>query len=75
MCYVPLHDHSEFRFFDGYSSPAEMAERAKELNMAALALTDHGTLNGVLRFVDACNERGVKPIIGSELYWTPNMHN
>lgn len=75
MCYVPLHNHSEFSFFDGYSSPAEMAERAKELNMTAIALTDHGTLNGVVRFVDACNEYGIKPIIGSELYWTPDMFN
>lgn len=52
-----------------------MAARAKELNIPALALTDHGTLNGIVRFVDACKKHGVRPILGVEAYWTPDMEN
>ncbi|HEY1421669.1 MAG TPA: error-prone DNA polymerase [Candidatus Dormibacteraeota bacterium] len=65
--YVELHCHSNFSFLDGGSHPAELAMRAAELAMPALAITDHGGVYGAVRFLQACRKLGVKPIIGAAL--------
>ena len=65
--YVELHCHSNFSFLDGGSHPAELAVRAAELEMPALAITDRGGVYGAVRFLQACRKLGVKPIIGSSL--------
>src|SRR5579859_7839715 len=65
--YVELHCHSNFSFLDGGSHPAELAMRAAELEMPALAITDRGGVYGAVRFLHACRKLGVKPIIGSSL--------
>jgi len=65
--YVELHCHSNFSFLDGGSHPAELAVRAAELEMPALAITDRGGVYGVVRFMQACRKVGVKPIVGSAL--------
>ena len=65
--YVELHCHSNFSFLDGGSHPAELAMRAAELEMPALAITDRGGVYGAVRFLQACRKAGVKPIIGSTL--------
>src|SRR5690242_12281890 len=65
--YVELHCHSNFSFLDGGSHPAELAARAAELEMPALAITDHGGVYGAVRHLQACRKLGVKPIIGSAL--------
>ncbi|MGA7910045.1 MAG: error-prone DNA polymerase [Candidatus Dormiibacterota bacterium] len=65
--YVELHCHSNFSFLDGGSHPAELAARAAELEMPALAITDHGGVYGAVRFLQACRKLGVKPIIGAAL--------
>jgi len=65
--YVELHCHSNFSFLDGGSHPAELALRAAELEMPALAITDRGGVNGAVRFLQASRKLGVKPIIGSSL--------
>ena len=65
--YVELHSHSNFSFLDGGSHPYELAMRAAELEMPALAITDHGGVYGVVRHLQACRKLGVKPIIGSAL--------
>jgi error-prone DNA polymerase len=65
--YVELHCHSNFSFLDGGSHPAELAMRAAELEMPALAITDRGGVYGAVRFVQACRKVGVKPIIGAAL--------
>ncbi|MBN2982949.1 DNA polymerase III subunit alpha [Cohnella algarum] len=71
MCeFVHLHVHSEYSLLDGASRIREMADRAAELGMKALALTDHGVLYGAIPFYKACRERGIKPIIGMEAYIT-----
>ncbi len=65
--YVELHCHSNFSFLDGGSHPAELAMRAAELEMPALAITDHGGVYGAVRFLQACRKLGVKPVIGTAL--------
>ncbi|MFW6055876.1 MAG: DNA polymerase III subunit alpha [Chloroflexota bacterium] len=65
--YVELHCHSAFSFLDGASLPEDMARRAAEIGMPALALTDHDGLYGAVRFSRACEREGIKPIIGAEL--------
>ncbi len=65
--YVELHAHSHFSFLDGASSPAALVERAVELKMPALALTDHDGLYGAMRFWQAARAHGLKAIIGAEV--------
>jgi len=69
--FVHLHNHTEFSLLDGLSKIKKMVNRAKELNMPALAMTDHGALYGTIYFYKACKEAGIKPIIGCEIYITP----
>ena len=66
--FVHLHVHSEFSLLDGLSRIQHLARRAKELNMPALALTDHGTMYGTIDFYRACRAAGVKPVLGVETY-------
>jgi error-prone DNA polymerase len=65
--YVELHCHSNFSFLDGGSHPYELAMRAAELEMPALAITDRGGVYGAVRHLQACRKLGVKPIIGAAL--------
>src|SRR5438105_6835708 len=65
--YVELHSHSNFSFLDGGSHPYELAMRAAELEMPALAITDRGGVYGAVRHLQACRKLGVKPIIGTAL--------
>ena len=65
--YIELHCHSNFSFLDSGSHPAELAMRAAELEMPALAITDRGGVYGTVRFLQACRKLGVKPIIGTAL--------
>ena len=67
MDYVELHCHSNFSFLDGASHPEDLAEKASQLGYKALALTDHNGLYGIVRFHKACQEKGIKPLIGSEI--------
>ncbi len=66
--YVSLHTHSEYSFLDGFSKTDMIAQRAKELNQSAIALTDHGECSGHPSFQKSCFEAGVKPIFGMEGY-------
>lgn len=66
--FVHLHVHTEYSLLDGLSRIDKLVERAKELNMPAVAITDHGTMFGVIDFFRACKAAGVKPIIGMEAY-------
>ncbi len=65
--YAELHCHSNFSMLDGASSPAALVERALELGMTHLALTDHDGLYGAVRFHTAARARGLVPIIGLEV--------
>ncbi|MEK7534371.1 MAG: DNA polymerase III subunit alpha [Patescibacteria group bacterium] len=66
--FVHLHNHSEYSLLDGLSKIPEMVKRAKELNMKALAITDHGNMYGTITFYKTCQALGIKPIIGCEIY-------
>lgn len=68
MAFVPLHNHSDYSLLDGASQLPAMVERAKELGMPALALTDHGVMYGAIELLKLCKGAGVKPIIGNEMY-------
>ncbi|MBI4096817.1 MAG: DNA polymerase III subunit alpha [Candidatus Levybacteria bacterium] len=69
--FVHLHNHSDYSLLDGLSKVNDMVKRAKELDMKALAITDHGSLYGAIKFYKACKETGIKPIIGCEVYVAP----
>ncbi len=71
MSFVHLHVHTEYSLLDGACRIDKVAERAKELNMPALAVTDHGVMYGAVAFYKACRAAGIKPIIGCEVYVAP----
>ncbi len=66
--FVHLHVHSEFSLLDGQSRIKDLVARAKELEMPALGITDHGVMFGVHDFYHACREAGINPVIGMEGY-------
>src|SRR5881296_3159519 len=68
--FVHLHHHSAYSLLDGASPIPRMVERAAELGMPALALTDHGALFGAVEFYQAARKAGIKPILGMETYVT-----
>lgn len=67
MDYVELHCHSNFSLLDGASHPSDLARRAAELGMTALALTDHDAVYGAMHFATSAHLHGIKPIFGAEL--------
>ncbi|MEK7576702.1 MAG: DNA polymerase III subunit alpha [Patescibacteria group bacterium] len=68
MKFVHLHTHSHYSLLDGLSKIDALVTRAKELNMDALALTDHGNLYGAIEFYQKARKAGIKPILGLEAY-------
>ena len=71
MSFVHLHVHTQYSILDGQSSITGLFERAKELGMPALAITDHGNMYGVKEFLKVAKKfPEVKPIIGCEIYVT-----
>lgn len=68
--FASLHTHTNYSQLDGASKIPELVERAVELNMPALGISDHGNLSGVIEFYKTCNNAGVKPILGQEFYFT-----
>jgi DNA polymerase III subunit alpha len=68
MTFVGLHIHSDYSLLDGASQLPELADRAVELGMPAIALTDHGVMYGAIELIKVCKARGLKPIIGNEMY-------
>jgi DNA polymerase III subunit alpha len=69
--FVHLHNHTEYSLLDGASRILTMVARAAELEMPAIALTDHGVMYGAIQFYKACKEAGIKPIVGCEVYVAP----
>jgi DNA polymerase-3 subunit alpha len=69
--FVHLHNHTEYSLLDGASRIPALVTRAAELEMPALAMTDHGVMYGAIHFYKACKEANIKPIIGCEVYVAP----
>src|SRR5680860_1391853 len=70
--FVHLHVHTEYSMLDGAARLDDLFERTAELGMDAIAMTDHGNVFGAYDFWSKARAHGVKPIIGSEMYFTPN---
>jgi DNA polymerase-3 subunit alpha len=68
MSFVGLHIHSDYSLLDGASQIPQMLDRVLELGMNAIALTDHGVMYGAIELIKVCRSKGVKPIIGNEMY-------
>lgn len=68
MDFLHLHVHSEYSLLDAMGRVDELAAEAARQKMRALALTDHGVVSGTIKFYRACQEVGIKPILGAELY-------
>ena len=66
--FVHLHVHSEYSLLDGACKISDLVEKAVQLKMSALALTDHGNMFGAIDFYEAAKSRGIKPILGYEAY-------
>lgn len=73
--FVHLHCHSEYSLLDGMSTPIDIAKMASTNGQFAAALTDHGTMAGVLKFQDACTKFNVNPIFGIEAYFVDSVRN
>jgi error-prone DNA polymerase len=71
---VHLHTHSSFSFLDGVSPIEHLVERAAEMGMPALALTDHDNLAAAVRFTQQARKSGIKPILGAEVTTEGNHH-
>ncbi len=69
--FVHLHLHTEYSLLDGACRLDRLMERAHELKFPALAITDHGVLYGAVDFYKAAREKGIKPIVGCEVYVAP----
>ncbi len=68
--FVHLHVHSEFSLLDGLGRVEKLVQRAQRLGQPALALTDHGTMHGVIPFFRTAKAAGIHPVIGVEAYIT-----
>lgn len=71
MSFVHLHVHTEYSLLDGFSNIKKLIQRVKEMGMPAVAITDHGTMFGVIDFYKQAVDQGIKPIIGLEAYLAP----
>ncbi|MGB8370181.1 MAG: DNA polymerase III subunit alpha [Limisphaerales bacterium] len=69
--FVHLHLHTEYSLLDGACRVDRLVDKAHELKFPALAITDHGAMHGVIDFYKAAREKGIKPIIGCEVYVAP----
>jgi DNA polymerase-3 subunit alpha len=68
MSFVGLHTHSDYSLLDGASQIPDLVDRAVELGMPAIAVTDHGVMYGAIELLKVCRNKGIKPIIGNEMY-------
>lgn len=68
MSFVGLHTHSDYSLLDGASQLPDLIQRAMELGMPAIALTDHGVMYGAIELIKICRDKTIKPIIGNEMY-------
>ncbi|MDR1669880.1 MAG: DNA polymerase III subunit alpha [Oscillospiraceae bacterium] len=73
--FVHLHVHTEYSLLDGMCRIGGLMERVKALSQEAVAVTDHGSMYGVIEFYKAAKKAGVKPVIGCEVYVAPRTRH
>ncbi len=73
--FIHLHTHSEYSLLDSACKISGLLDRTAECGMDALALTDHGVMSGAVKFYRAAKKRGIKPIIGCEIYLAPGRRD
>jgi DNA polymerase III subunit alpha len=69
--FVHLHLHTEYSLLDGACRLDRLVDKAHELKFSSLAITDHGAMHGAIEFYQAARAKGIKPIIGCEVYVAP----
>ncbi|HPI77609.1 MAG TPA: DNA polymerase III subunit alpha, partial [bacterium] len=69
--FVHLHVHTEYSMLDGASRVSAIVDRAAELGMKSIAMTDHGNMFGAVKFIAAAKKKGIKPLLGCEIYVAP----
>ncbi|HNX10903.1 MAG TPA: DNA polymerase III subunit alpha [bacterium] len=72
MSFVHLHNHTHYSLLDGLTKIDDVIAKAKEQGSPAVAITDHGSMYGVVEFYEKCTKAGIKPILGVETYLAPN---
>jgi len=73
--YVHLHNHTQYSLLDGLTKIPALVDRVQKLRMQAVAITDHGTLSGVIEFYKESKAKNIKPLIGMEAYVSPRLHS
>jgi DNA polymerase-3 subunit alpha len=74
MSFVHLHNHTHYSLLDGLSRPRQIVQNAKKHGSPAVGISDHGVLYGAVEFYKEAKAEGVKPIIGCEMYITPDRN-
>lgn len=69
--FVHLHVHTEYSLLDGLTKIKKLVSTVKEMEMPAIAITDHGNMYGAIEFFKTCQKNEIKPIIGCEIYVSP----
>lgn len=72
--FVHLHNHTQYSLLDGLTKVPALISHVKDMGMDAVAITDHGTLSGVIEFYNSANAGDIKPIIGMETYVASRKH-
>ena len=72
--YVHLHNHTQYSLLDGLTKVPALFEHVQKAGMEAVAITDHGTLSGLIEFYKEGKERGIKPVLGMEAYVASRKH-
>lgn len=66
--FIHLHVHTQYSLLDGSAKVGELIQKCKELDMSSIAITDHGSMFGIIDFYKQAKKNGIKPILGSEVY-------
>ena len=69
-----LHSHTQFSLLDGASDIVNLMKKAKADGQSAVAITDHGNMFGVFKFVKEAKKQDIKPIVGCEFYIAKDRH-
>ena len=75
MDFVHLHTHSEYSVLDGAITVKKLVQKAVELGMPGVAITDHGNLFGAIELYQEAEKAGIKPVIGQEFYVAPDSRH